>query len=255
MPLCFSTLDQGFAQLRVVEVGEGIDEIEYAVRAAAILPGQPAAGRAAEKGPRGDARQLASLGNSQRLFHEPAHLPVAQRPIRQRSDQSADRRHQIQTGHDPVGEAQAVGAQVGGLGFHHQLGDVDAGGAFQAATVAMNAQVGHLLEVVGRQAAQIDAVVENAADQVRLGSRRSLFGGQETEDGAHPHLRRLRTAFAAAVARRRGVRHALRVPVDLQFHEVAKRRAVRAPRPASRLQAAAAAAADANCASSVPHRR
>ena len=86
---------------------------------------------------------------------------------------------------------QAVGAEVGGLGFHHQLGDIDAGGAFQAATVAVDAEVRHVLEGLGRQAAQIDAAVEYAADQVRLGPRRSLLGGQETEDGAHPHLRRL----------------------------------------------------------------
>ena len=51
----------------------------------------------------------------------------------------------------------------------------------------------------------------------------ALLRGQETENRAHSHLRCLRTALAAAVARRRGClrRPVLRVPVDLQFHEVA----------------------------------
>ena len=224
MPLCFEHAHQGFAQLRVVVVGEGIDEIENAVRAAAILPGQPAAGRRRRNG------REATRG-SLRPWAIPSVFSISQRICRLPSAQfvsgatkPADRRRQIQARHDPVGKAHAVGAQVGGLGLHHQLGDIDAGRAFQAATVAMDAEVGHFLEGVGGQPAQIDAAIEDAADQVRLGPRRSLFGGQETEDRAHPHLRRLRAALAAAVARRRGVRHALRVPVDLQFHQVAQRR-------------------------------
>ena len=181
----FQHAHERLAQLGVVEVGKGVDEIEHAVRGRVrrfcrVSRRRAARRRKGRAATRGSLRPWAIP----RAFDEPAlsRLPSAQfvsgatrRPIAAR---------QVQTRHHPVGEAHAVRAQVGGLGFHHQFGDIDPGGAFQAATVAVHAQVGHVLERIRRQPAQIDAAIEDAADQVRLGPRRTFFGGQETEDGA-----------------------------------------------------------------------
>ena len=67
---------------------------------------------------------------------------------------------------------------------------------------------------------------EDAANHVRLRPRRRLLGGGEAEDRAHPHLRGLRAALAATIARRRVVSHPRRVPVQLQFDQVAQLRRV-----------------------------
>ena len=104
-------------------------------------------------------------------------------------------------------EAQPVGRHVGPLALAHQPGDIDAGRAFQPAAVAVDAQVGHVLELVAGQAAQVEPAGEHAADQVGLRPRRRLLGRREAEDRAHPHVRR-----PASGTRRSGCRRPSRRP-------------------------------------------
>ena len=87
---------------------------------------------------------------------------------------------------DPVGQRQPVGGHVGPFALAHQAGNIDGGRALQPAGVAMDAQVGDVLELVAGQMAEVERAGQNAADQVGLRPRRSLFGRAKRKIG---HMR------------------------------------------------------------------
>ena len=225
-PVVLHHRDQRLAQLRIVPVRVGVYEVEDFLRAAAVDAVQTPPGGPAKETPRRHPRQLPALGDPQRLLQQPAHLPIAQCPVGQRADLAGRRGEQVQPRHQPIAQRQAGRRNVGALALPHQPGNVHARGTLQPARVAVDAEVGGLLELVAGQQTQVDAPGEDAANDVRLRPGRGLLGGGEAEDRAHPHLRRLRAALAATVARLRGVQHPRRIPVQLQFDQVAELRRV-----------------------------
>jgi len=92
------------------------------------------------------------------------------------------------------------------------------------AHLAVDAEVGRLLELPAGKARQGQLAGQHAADQVGLRPRRGLFGRQDAEDRAHPHRRGLAAAIAAAVAGADLVDYPRRVPVELQFQQIPHRR-------------------------------
>ena len=103
----------------------------------------------------------------------------------------------------PIARLQAVRRHVGRLRLDHQLRNIDAGRALQAALVAVDAQIGHVLEIVGRHERRIELAGQQPAKQIGLRPRRGLFGRRDAKDRAHPQVGRLCAARAAAVAARR----------------------------------------------------
>jgi len=92
-----------------------------------------------------------ALGNAQRFFQKPPHLPMPQGPIDRRRDESAVRAEQVEMGHHPFGRRKSVGRHVRALALPHQTRNVHIGRAFQPARVAMNAQIGDRLELIAGQ--------------------------------------------------------------------------------------------------------
>jgi hypothetical protein len=85
------------------------------------------------------------------------------------SGKPTERREQIEASDGPFGERQALRRDVGPLAFAHQPGNIDAGRTLKAAGVAMDAEIGDHLALVGRQQPEIERAGQDAAYQVRLG--------------------------------------------------------------------------------------
>ena len=211
--------DQRFAELRVEMVGVRIDEVHdlFAARARRMV--QPAhRGLLQETAPR-ELRQLAALGDAGHFFQQPADLRVSECPIGDARQPAGERGQRIDARQQPVVQREAVGVDVRGLGFEHQLGNVDVGRAFEPAHVAMDAQVGHFFANILQQRVARQIAGQQAAHEIRLRPRRGFFARIHAEDRAHPHVGRRRSTNAAAVAGAGGRFDFLGVHDELQLEQ------------------------------------
>ena len=96
----------------------------------------------------GNPRQLSPLGNANGFFQQPPRPARMEQPVRQRGEARRPAGHGIEPRQHPVGRVEAVAGDVLGLGLNHQLGNIDGGWAFQAALLAVHAQVGDSLQLI-----------------------------------------------------------------------------------------------------------
>jgi len=84
------------------------------------------------------------------FFEQPAESAIAKQPIRQRRSERTDATEHVVPRQQPVGEPEAVVGHVGRLRFKHQPRNIDARRTFQAALLAIDAQVGDRFELIGQ---------------------------------------------------------------------------------------------------------
>ena len=191
---------QRFAQLRVEMVGVRVDEVHDFLGRGPRRMMQPAHGGVLQKAAAGQPRQLAALRDAGHFLQQPADLRMSECPIRDAGQPAGERGQRVDPRQQPVVQREAVGAHVRGLGFEHQLGNIDVGRAFEPAHVAMDAQVGHLLADILQQRVARQIAGEQAAHEIRLRPRRGFFARIHAEDRAHAHVGRRRSTNSAAVA-------------------------------------------------------
>ena len=224
-PVVFEHGDHRFGQLRVEVVGVHVDEIEHLLPAAARRAGEPAAGGPAQKTPRRPPAAAFAPGQC------PASSPTATasgdspapnwppgRPARPRrragraaSWPSRPAAARWRPRRPPCSRASAAEYPL--------PPDTPAGRQWQwthRSATALNSSL------VSRFRSSVPA----STPRMRLAFARGEASsrGRDAEDRAHAELRRLRAALAAAIARRHGVAHPRRLPVQLQFDEVPQRR-------------------------------
>ena len=196
--------DDRLGQLLVEVVGEDVDEVGDP-RAGLLRPGpgQPEPlGAADERGPVGRGSRR-SRERPKSRSSQPARR-AARHAGRCRGSgagwRSATRCSTRESTQSPW--RQPVVLDVGGLGLQHQARHVDPRRALRPAEVAVDAEVGVLLELLGPPELRVDRPGGELAEQVRLGAGGGGLGAGGPEGRAHPQGRLARPAGAAAVAGR-----------------------------------------------------
>ena len=119
----------------------------------------------------GKGRQAPLPRQAEKDLQQPAGQAAGQGDVDQGSQGAAQPSERFDLGQGPVGTVQAVLGDMGRLGLEHQARHIDVCRTFQRAHLAIDAEVAHGADLIGRQGQRIRLGPQQEAHQVGLGSR------------------------------------------------------------------------------------
>ncbi len=148
----------------------------------------------------GDSREFSGGGETEQPFEDPPRDAALDQRVGEPGDAGSERGDRFDASEQLVGDGETVGRDVLRLEFADDLGDVDRGGAFDPALVAIEAEVGDLFRSFFGERFDRDPSAEDTAEEVRLGSGRGLFAAGGAKHGALAFADGAGAAATAAVA-------------------------------------------------------
>ena len=134
----------GLGDLRVVIVGEDINEVSHALVPAAWALGPAVLGGAAQEATFGEDRQMPLARDAEELLQQPAHRWACQSRVHDHGKRAGERCEVLGARQRPVHSVEAMLGDVGGLHFEHELAGMHVGRTLAVAHPAVHTEVGDL---------------------------------------------------------------------------------------------------------------